>query len=364
MSSVSCVSSTDLNLFKKLSNPIVCDVEISLPSGGRGKTAEKAADKKTESMRQALSKAAAKGDDDDDDESRTGAAPSNAAPPRKASALSEAIKKAETAKTTPAPAAPASAKTKEAETDSSDEDRATKAKVQQQPSAVKADSKSSDAKDTPEDRLEKQAYLIELQGLESKGKILSRTFSMADSVAELEFEVTKQNASISTANSVAFMRDTMKLVISGVEIANAKLGPFLTIDGWATTACSDMTRYDHALEKIYKRYFRRQQMSPVLELAWLLLGSLFMHHFKAKIFGVSSAGGGARGATAGGALGGGIGGLMSMFGGGFGGAPRNVQERHRKARKEAAPPRGRPPRRPRTLRAALSLLRPPSAREQ
>ena len=61
---MSCVSSTDLNLFKKLSNPIVCDVEISVPSGGRGKATEKPPDKKTESMREALSKAAAKGDDD------------------------------------------------------------------------------------------------------------------------------------------------------------------------------------------------------------------------------------------------------------------------------------------------------------
>ena len=134
-------------------------------------------------------------------------------------------------------------------------------------------------------RLEKQGLLIELQGLERKGVALSRAFGMGDSVAELEFELQKQQSCMSTANAVAFMRDSLRMAFNGVEIANSRLGPFLSIDGWADSMTSDMRRFDNALERLYKRYWRKSQMSPLMELAWIIGGSLMAHHFKQKFFG-------------------------------------------------------------------------------
>jgi hypothetical protein len=138
--------------------------------------------------------------------------------------------------------------------------------------------------------MEKQGYLIELRRMQSRGVELSRRFTEEDSLAELEFEVAKQNAAVSTENSVSFMRDMLRLVITGLEIGNNKLGPFLSIDGWAEATTHDMHRYDHALERIHRRYFRKQQMSPIMEMGWLLLGSLGMWHFKSKFLGVTPTG--------------------------------------------------------------------------
>ena len=323
MSATSAISSTDLNIFKKLSNPVVCDVEITVPSRTSSKRPrETSSDKSRESIQAAVAKAAASDDDDDDDDK------SRAAPP-KSNSLANAM---ETEKHNPKPVSqstsvPQARPTVEKD-DSSDneEDPPSSSKVtvpKITPPASSVSAKSS-GDETTEDRLEKQAYLIELQQLEKKGVALSRAFSMDDSIAELEFEVTKQNAGLSTSNSVAFMRDSLRLLISGVEVGNQKLGPFLSIDGWSSSVCQDMSRYDHALERVYKRYFRKQQLSPIIELAWLLIGSMVMFHVKNKIFGTASTGqggqdGGGVGTGAGSVgLGGGIGGLLGMFANGFG----------------------------------------------
>jgi len=138
--------------------------------------------------------------------------------------------------------------------------------------------------------MEKQGYLIELRRMQARGVELSKQFTEEDSLAELEFEVAKQNASVSTENSVSFMRDMLRLVITGLEIGNSKLGPFLSMEGWAEATTQDMHRYDNALERIHRRYFRKQQMSPIMEMGWLLLGSLAMWHFKSKFLGVTPAG--------------------------------------------------------------------------
>ena len=108
---------------------------------------------------------------------------------------------------------------------------------------------------------------------------------MDDSLAEIEFELSRQNACQANTNAVSFLRDALRLVISGVEIANGRLGPFLHLDGWANSICSDMKRYDNALERVAKRHFRRQAMSPIMELGFLMVGSLVMWHFKTSLFG-------------------------------------------------------------------------------
>lgn len=133
-----------------------------------------------------------------------------------------------------------------------------------------------------DERIEKQGILLELRSLEQRGIKLSKAFDMGDSLAEMEFELNRHLADISTQSAVAFMRDTLRILLLGVEGLNSRLGPFVNIDGWAESVTSDMHRYDHALERIYKRYWRRQQVSPLVELAWLLLGSMMAWHFQAR----------------------------------------------------------------------------------
>ena len=64
-------------------------------------------------------------------------------------------------------------------------------------------------------------------------------------------------------------------------MANSKLGPFLELL-WAGK-CQEIHKYDNALGRLYKKYWRKSSMSPEMELACGILGSLGMHHFKKKV---------------------------------------------------------------------------------
>lgn len=295
---MSVVSSTDVHIFKRLANPDIADVELLPASNSRD-----AHRKATATMREAIDKAAGEQ-----------SAPAANAPQSALGAAMEqarAAKAAEgTAATTTPPAAtppaktpPSSPKTRppppeeappspprpaarqEARPQARQEVREQARQETRQ--ETRKETRQEDKEDGEDERMEKQGYLIELRRMQARGVELSRDFGDNNSLAELEFEVAKQNASISTENSVSFMRDMLRLVITGLEIGNTKLGPFLSIDGWADATTQDMHRYDHALERIHRRYFRKQQMSPIMEMGWLLIGSLGMWHFKSKFLGVT-----------------------------------------------------------------------------
>lgn len=134
-------------------------------------------------------------------------------------------------------------------------------------------------------RLEKQGIMLELHALQAKGVRLTREFTMEDSLNELEFELQKQTSMLNTISAVQNMKDVLRLGLNGLELANSKLGPFICMEGWAESLTADMKRFDAPLEKLYKRYWRKASMSPLMELAMIILGSLAMHHFKTKIFG-------------------------------------------------------------------------------
>ena len=131
----------------------------------------------------------------------------------------------------------------------------------------------------------KLGLLMELKKMRMQGVHLTREYSTADSLEDIEFEFSRQKMNMDTVNSVALMRDTMRLIITGIELGNNRMGPFLNLDGWSGTVTADMTRYDHCLERIYKMYFRRGSINPIMELGFLLIGSMFMHHVKAKFTG-------------------------------------------------------------------------------
>ena len=143
---------------------------------------------------------------------------------------------------------------------------------------------------TYEDELmEKHAVLAELNQLQQQqGVYLSRSYSTQDSLDDLQFEVRRHLVGIDEVNMVRFMSDGMRLACTGLELANSKMGPFLELDGWATEVTSDMTRYNSALTKLYRKYWQRSAMSPEMELVMALVGSVVMHHFKQKTKGMFS----------------------------------------------------------------------------
>jgi hypothetical protein len=320
---MSVVSSTDVECFRRLANPEVVDVN------GAGTSTRKIAQQMREAMEKAVATQISEDKDkesetsDNESERKTRTAP----PPDATSRLAKAMQ-AQAAQvvapeppnpaTPPKPPSPAAEKTgpsasvpsmlpvaaplvvtrqpvKPIAASLPRQDTKQNPLREEKPDENKAEGSSSDEdeeesvtetkKDPAAIRLEKQGYLIELQALEARGVKLSRPFSMKDGLTELEFEVQKQNSNLNTVSAVANMKDMMKICFNGLEMCNLKFGPFLCMEGWAESITSDMKRFDSSLEKLYKRYWRKQQMSPVMELGMIILGSLAMHHFKTKLFG-------------------------------------------------------------------------------
>ena len=78
------------------------------------------------------------------------------------------------------------------------------------------------------------------------------------------------------------MKDIIKFGMSGAEGLNEYFGPYLKLRGWSKGATSDMSRYNGALEKIYKRYWRHGSVNPFMELGMLIVGSAVIYHWQDK----------------------------------------------------------------------------------
>ena len=135
---------------------------------------------------------------------------------------------------------------------------------------------------------EKQGYLIQLSKLEQQGVSLSRKYTMEDSLEAIQFEHDRQQSNLDTMNTVNFLRDTLFMGFRGIELANAHFGPILELNGWADSASADKTRYNHVLERLYKKHWRKGNMSPEMEFMWLIGSSMGMYHVQQKFSGGAS----------------------------------------------------------------------------
>ena len=99
-------------------------------------------------------------------------------------------------------------------------------------------------------------------------------------IRDLQFIYNRNKNDQNTKSTVRFMKDIIKLGLTGVEGANEYFGPFVNLRGWARHATRDMSRYDACLEKIYKRYWRRGSVNPFMDLGLLIVGSAVVYHFQ------------------------------------------------------------------------------------
>jgi hypothetical protein len=131
--------------------------------------------------------------------------------------------------------------------------------------------------------LEKQQVLMDMERLKLQGIKLSKEWTLRDRLDDMQFEVRRHMLHIDEMNNINMMRDGMRLMCSGFEMANTQFG-FLELEGWASEVTSDMDKYDNALGRIYRKYWRRgTQNSPEMEIALGLIGSVGMYHFKSKL---------------------------------------------------------------------------------
>ena len=138
---------------------------------------------------------------------------------------------------------------------------------------------------TKKGRAEKVGFLMELKKLRMQGCHLTREYSTKDRLEDIKYEYERQKMNLDCINSVALMSDGLKLGLSGIEMANNKLGPFLHLHGWSESVTQDMSRYNHVLERIYRKYWRQGSLNPLVELGMILVGSMMMFHFQNKFLG-------------------------------------------------------------------------------
>jgi hypothetical protein len=138
----------------------------------------------------------------------------------------------------------------------------------------------------PNTRREKQELLFQLLKKypeESKGQ-----WSMSVPLFELKYELDRREQYRAEQDQILFMKELMKMILKGIEVANKKFGPFLELDGWSNSVTTDMSRYDRCMKALYHRYFKRKQMNPAMELMWLIVGSAIMWHLHSKFLGGTS----------------------------------------------------------------------------
>ena len=154
----------------------------------------------------------------------------------------------------------------------------------------------------------KHATLVELNNFLREGVILTRQFTMADSLSDMQFELSRIQSNRDTAQMVGIATDMLQLGMSGVEFANNRWGPVMHLDGWSGVVNTDRARFTNVLTRLYKKYWRRGTSSPELELAMLLGGSAVAHHVNHKLGRSPSSG-----TPGGGGMFGGMGNLFGAF---------------------------------------------------
>jgi hypothetical protein len=99
---------------------------------------------------------------------------------------------------------------------------------------------------------------------------------------ELQFEYDRIQSELNANQMVDMAKSGIKFGVGGIEMFLKQSG-FHAVDGWYKNSCNDMNKYNRPLIKLYKRYWRKTSMSPLMELAFLMFGGLAWTVFENKI---------------------------------------------------------------------------------
>jgi hypothetical protein len=124
---------------------------------------------------------------------------------------------------------------------------------------------------------EKEGLLLELQMLEKQGIFKpSRSFSINDSLEELQFQVDRANSTASAQQAVDFAKTGIRIGSSMLEMFLRKVN-VTAMDGFSKNLCQDMNKFNRPLTRLYRKYWRRGSMTnPETELMMIVFGSMAM----------------------------------------------------------------------------------------
>jgi hypothetical protein len=146
--------------------------------------------------------------------------------------------------------------------------------------------KSEKTEKTKKDpKLEKQEILLKLIGLEKKGVVLTKKYSMSSKLSDLRFELElhKNNAEVDV--SVKFQQKLLMAAVTGLEFANKKFDPIgAKLDGWSESIMENLDDYESVFIRLHEKYKKRAELPPELQLLVTLIGSGFMFHVTKTLF--------------------------------------------------------------------------------
>ena len=132
----------------------------------------------------------------------------------------------------------------------------------------------------PEDEDYKRSVLLDIYSMEQRGVKMTRKWSMDDRLEDMMLEMRRHAMAEDETKNVNFMRDGLRLFVSGVEIVNNRLG-LLDLEGWSNEVTRDLDKHNENLSRIYRKYCRRStSRSPETEIALAIASSMGMHHMR------------------------------------------------------------------------------------
>jgi len=136
-----------------------------------------------------------------------------------------------------------------------------------------------------EERKEKSDMINRLNRLESKGFMISRRFTMDNTLDEIKSEFERLMDARNLEASIKFQRQMMMGVVTGLELMNNKFNPFdWQLDGWSESVHENVDDYDEVFEELYDKYKGRGNMPPEARLLFMMVGSGFMFHMSNSFF--------------------------------------------------------------------------------
>jgi len=145
---------------------------------------------------------------------------------------------------------------------------------------------------TPEQEAAKKAEgLTMLERMDRKG-IGGTKMSAANTLDEINAEVSKRKDSKGLEASIRFQRSMLTTVTSGMEFLNSRYDPLgVHLDGWSEQVNENVEDYDEIFEELYDKYKDKSKVAPEVRLIMSLGLSAAMCHvtntmFKSKMPGM------------------------------------------------------------------------------
>ena len=148
------------------------------------------------------------------------------------------------------------------------------------------ESKNQNYSDNLDDIVEqKKKLLYEFERLKKRGIPVTKNFTLASNLDEMQFEFDRLKKQREIENSIMFSRKMLMAFVTAVEFLNNRFDPFeLKLDGWSEQVHEGLNEYDDIFEELHEKYKSTGKVSPEIKLLLTLGGSAFMFHLTNNIF--------------------------------------------------------------------------------